>query len=246
MKRSLLIGTISAALLVGCGGADEQVSAPVEAPKAEEHVSAPVEEPKVEIMEAEGEGVEAAGISITQNGAGVAAVVEKSTDESDTAFFASTQVEEMSVTVVSLDLENREVVLKREDGSEFTITPREDVKNLEQVSSGDIVNIKNIQQVSVQLVEGQNIPASATNMEIDRQAEDGEMPARIEAIKRVNVFTVKSIDLDTNVFVLENAEGGTKKFQAQNPKNLARASVDDSVVVTLTSATLGEVVKADK
>jgi hypothetical protein len=101
-----------------------------------------------------------------------------------------------------------------------------------------------LEQVTVQLVKGDALRAQDLSAERQVQAAEGEMPARAEVQKMVNVYTVVGINLEANTFVLQNAAEEVEEFTAQDPANLAKAAVGDSVVVTTTVAMAVEVVKA--
>jgi hypothetical protein len=222
----------AAFLLTGCG---EKMDAPaIEAPVVVEETAVVTETSDVETSAV-----------LLENGAMKAAVVvEKSTPESDLAFVASTQVQTLTAKVVSIDLETRDVVLVGEDGVELELVASEKTMNLDQVSPGDTVNAQFMEQVTIQLVKGDELQAQDLSAQREAQAAEGEMPARAEIQKTVNIYTVVGINLEANTFVLQNAAEEVEEFTANDPANLAKATVGDSVVVTTTQAMAVEVVKA--
>ena len=182
--------------------------------------------------------------AVTQEGAVTSAViVEKSSDASDTAFIAATDVKSLSAKVVYIDLDTRDVVLVGKDGIELELTASDDTLNLEQVKPGDTVNALIVNSVNIELVKGENLPPVTMSSTEDVQADEGEMPARIEMDKTVEVYKVTAIDLKANTFDLENVDGEVETFTARNPANLAKVAVGDSVVVTIIEALAVEVVK---
>ena len=228
MKR---LHTLSIALFLGAilsSGCGDKTQAPAtEAPVA------------LEAPETETSAV------VVDMGSGTSAiVVEKSTDESEAAFIATTEVQTLTAKVVSIDAETREVVLMGEDGIEIELVASDETRNLDQVSPGDTVNAKFVQRMTMELVKGEGV--QAMNMKVDRkaQAEEGEMPARAAIETTVDAFTVVAIDLEANTFKLKNVDGAVNEFTARNPANLAKAAVGDAVVVTTTEAMAVEVIKA--
>lgn len=174
-----------------------------------------------------------------------AVVVEKSTELSETAFIATTAVKTTTATITALDLESRQATLTDKEGKSFAITARDDTSNLEQVSVGDTVNTKHVQQVIIKLLEGKNIAPSSSIIENSVQADEGQMPLRADSETVVDVYTVEEINIEANSFKLKDIEGNIEEFIAKDPKNLARANVGDSVIVTITDAFAVEVIKAE-
>jgi PBP1b-binding outer membrane lipoprotein LpoB len=222
----------AAFLLTGCG---EKMDAPaVEAPAVAEETA---------VVE-ESTDVETSAVMLENGAVKAAVVVEKSTPESDQAFIASTQVQTLTAKVVSIDLETLDVVLVGDDGVEIELVASEKTMNLDKVSPGDTVNAQFIEQVTIQLVKGDALQPQDISAQREVQAAEGEMPARAEIQKTVNVYTVVGINIEANTFVLQNAADEVEEFTARDPANLVKASVGDSVVVTTTEAMAVEVVKA--
>jgi len=216
---------VAAALLTACG--DKAAETVTEAPAAEATPQ-----------------VETSALVVVGETLSAAVVVEQSTDESEAAFIATTQVRTLTAKVVSINPETREVVLVGEDGVELELVASEKAHNLDQVSAGDMVNAKLVERVTIELVKGDNLRASEISTDLQVQAEEGQMPARAEVIQTVNIYTVEAIDIEANTFKLINVEGMVKEFTARNPANLAKAAVGDAVVVTVTEAMAVEVIKA--
>jgi hypothetical protein len=171
-------------------------------------------------------------------------VVEKSTDESEAAFIATTEVQTLTATVRSIDPETREVVLIREDGAEVELVASDAARNLDQVSPGDTVSVKFLQRMTMELVKGEGVEPLNMVAAGRAQAEDGEMPRRAAMEVTVDAFTVEAIDLEANTFKLKNVDGAVNELTARNPANLAKASVGDAVIATTTDAMAIEVIKA--
>lgn len=223
----------AAFFLTACG---EKMDAPA--------VEAPVVAEEAVVVE-EDSGVETTAALLEDGAMKAAVVVEKSTPESDLAFLATTEVQTLTAKVVSVDLETRDVVLVGEDGVELELVASEKTMNLDQVSPGDTVNAKFMERVTMELVKGGNLEALDVSVDRQVQAEEGQMPARAEVQKTVNVYTVEAIDLEANTFKLKNVEGEVAQFTARDPANLQKADIGDAVVVTTTEAMAVEVLKAN-
>jgi hypothetical protein len=188
--------------------------------------------------------VEVSAVVAEQGGAKATVVVAKSTEDAEQAFIATTKVETLTAKVAALNIETRKVTLVGEKGAELNFIASEETKNLAQVSVGDTVNIKHVKRVTIQLVEEQGLKPSEATMNVEAQAKEGEMPARAEIETTIDIYTVEAINIEENTFVLKNVQGQVQTFTAKDPKNLARASLGDAVVVTTTEALAVEVVKA--
>ncbi len=218
IKNTGLAVLIIAAALSGCDKKDESGATTTEA-----------EAPKT---------VETVETHVSKGGVSAAMVVEKSTEASDTVFEATTQIQKLTAKVAAFNLETRDFTLVTENGVEFELTAQEDAQNLDQIAVGDTVHAEHMQQVTIELVQDTTLIPSETNIEIDKQAGEGEMPARASAEKNISIYTVEEINLEDNTFVLKNVTGDIQRMTAKNPQNLERASVGDAVVVTFTGCDL--------
>jgi hypothetical protein len=188
--------------------------------------------------------VEGKALVVDAGSVKAAVVIEKSTPESAAAFIASTQVQSLTAEVVSINLETREVILKGENGIERSLVAGEDARNLAQVSPGDTVNVKFMEQVTMELVKGDNMEAFNASADRDVRSKEGEMPAHAKLTKTVNVFTIEAIDIEANTFTLKNVAEEMHEFTARDTANLEKAAIGDSVVITTTVVKAIEVTKA--
>ena len=188
--------------------------------------------------------IEAKVLMVDAGSVKAAAVLEKSTPESENAFIASTKAQALTAEVVSVNLETREVVLKGENGIERSLMAGEDARNLAQVSPGDTVNIQLVEQVTMALVKGDNMKAFNATADRDVRSKEGEMPAHAKMTKTINVYTVEAIDIEANTFTLKNVAEEVREFTAKDPANLEKAAIGDSVVITTTMVKAIEVTKA--
>ena len=66
------------------------------------------------------------------------------------AMFAG-QTSTMQAVVEAIDHEARLVTLRKQDGTSVTFTPSPDVRNLDQVSAGDILHVEYSQSINIQV-----------------------------------------------------------------------------------------------
>ncbi len=143
----------------------------------------------------------------------------------------------MSATVESIDQETREVTLVGPEGDMMTITAGDEVRNLAQVSAGDIVVAEITENITIEVFanpEGTQPGAGAFSA--DTAAELGAMPGAAVMDTVVISAVVEEINLEMNTFKLRGPEGNVREFAARNPDNLRKADVGDLVVITISEA----------
>lgn len=142
-----------------------------------------------------------------------------------------------TATVEAVDLANRTVTLR---GPNRTVTVKagDDVKNLDQVKAGDLVNITYYESMMAQIYKkGETPPPSGIQAKQFREgAPAGQMPAGAVARSIQITATVQSIDKAKNIVVLKTPEGNLEAHQAKDPKNLEKVEVGDTVLLSLTQA----------
>jgi hypothetical protein len=189
------------------------------------------------------ETTEVATVEATESGAA------EITEDASTESLKLVLVSEQSITsvkeVTAINHESREVTLQDEDGTTETITVGDRVKNLDQVSTGDIVAINYEQNVTVEVIEGPAVTPSATEVVAEVSAEEGEMPAGGITDTTVITATIEAINLENNTYQLKGPDGIVNEFIAQNPDNLKKVSVGDNVIFTLNETIAVAVTKHD-
>lgn len=151
------------------------------------------------------------------------------------SFYASQSVR-VSAVVEEINLETREVTLRRADDSLITITASEEARNLDQVHPGDIVNAEYIESIDVQVFENDGMEPDAAVAAAMARTEEGEMPGVAAMETVVIAATVEEINLENDTFKLKMPDGEVNQYTAMNPDNLRKAEVGDLVVITLTEA----------
>ena len=161
----------------------------------------------------------------------------------DKPFIAMTAAEVVTAEVLAIDHQTREVTLALDEG-EVSFVVGNEVQNLQQVKVGDTVVAEYLQQLTLELVDGEGLDASESFAQVAERAEQGELPGMMAAAEDVQVFMVEAIDLSDNTFKLRDAAGDVHTFTARHPENLKRADVGDALIVTTKSAVAVEVTPA--
>jgi|GEM_PF-2410943 len=148
-----------------------------------------------------------------------------------TKVLSATATISIEAEVDAIDHENRIVVLRDSDGliEEFEVDPQ--VRNLEQVRVGDLVQIESIKQVDIHIVRGEGLEPTSASIEAVARAAEGELPGLVAHIEEIQSAMIVAIDIDAGTVVLRNEDGQREAFQAVNPENLYKVRIGDLVVL---------------
>jgi len=100
-----------------------------------------------------------------------------------------------AATVTAIDMATRQVTLRRDNGSTFTVVAGPDVRNLPQLSVGDTVRVDFYDALTLELKKGgTGAPASRADTVTGSRAELGQRPGGIATRERVIVADVVAVD----------------------------------------------------
>lgn len=140
---------------------------------------------------------------------------------------AAGEVVRLTATVEAIDQKTREVTLKGSKGNVITFVAGPEVKNLAQVSKGDIVTLDYAQAVAVQLKKTSAMPSRSVT-ETGKSAAPGQMPAAVAAREIRIVATVEAIDAAKSVVTLKGPEQ-TVDVKVKDPAILKEVKKGDNV-----------------
>ena len=168
---------------------------------------------------------------------------EKVADAEKPSMFMSETIV-VTAEVATINHQSREVTLRQSDGKEMTFVAGEEVRNLGQVSVGDIVTAEFMESISIQVFAGHSSEPGAGELIAADRAELGEMPGGAVMDVVVVQALVEAIDMENNTYKLKFPSGEVKQYTALDPENLKKAEVGDTVVITYTEALAISVEKA--
>lgn len=149
----------------------------------------------------------------------------------------------VSALVSAIDHDTREITLTAEDGGTAELTVSEEVRNLDQVSKGDRVSVYLVEDLIIEVLDGEGVTAGEAMVSGVERAEEGEMPGMIANATEAVVYKVEAIDREAGTYTLSDVNGYQQTFTAQDPSYLEQAEVGDVVMVSLTRAVAAEVEK---
>jgi hypothetical protein len=150
--------------------------------------------------------------------------------------FSAEQEVQLTAVIDAIDREARTITLTGPMGNSRTIKASEDSTNIDKVKVGDKVDVKYIQNLTVQLWSNDGMEPGQGAMAIQGTSKEGETPAAMEMVSTVETAVVEEINLETNTFKLRWPSGEVNEYVAQDPENLKKGEVGDLVSITYTQA----------
>ena len=138
--------------------------------------------------------------------------------------------------VEAIDRATRAVTLRGPDNKPVTITAGPDVKNFDMIKAGDMVVVKYVEALSIELKKGGTAPVTKTESGGAATAKKGEKPG-VVAGREVKVVTnIVAMDDKTHTVTLKGPDGTPREVKVQNPAQYKLAKVGDQVEITYTEA----------
>jgi len=153
---------------------------------------------------------------------------------------------ELSAQVVSVDKKTRTISLKGPKGNVMDIVASDEVKNFNQIKVGDMVVVRYMQSVALEL---QPVKTGAQGISVSEgagKAEPGKRPA-VGAVREIQAIAkVTAIDQNAKTISLTGPRGNTVTLDVQNPEQFKVVKMGDEVLVTYTEAVAVSVEPAAK
>lgn len=141
----------------------------------------------------------------------------------------------LKATVVAIDLKNRIVTLKDSDGDVQDFAVGKEAVNLPQVKPGDIVTVKFVEAVAVEVIKPGSAAAAGQQTTIAR-AKPGEMPGGVMTRTVSTTAAVKAVDKKAGTISVVGPSGKTVKVKVLDPSNLDLVKAGDELLITYTDA----------
>jgi len=143
---------------------------------------------------------------------------------------------ESRATVTAIDLPQRLVTLKDQQGREVVVEVSDQVKRLNEVNVGDQVVVSYKQALAWQVKpSSQGAPGVSAQDTVNR-APPSEKPGGTVGRTVTMTTTITGIDLANGTVTLTGPSGGSQTFKARDPENLKKVKVGDLVDITYTEA----------
>jgi len=153
------------------------------------------------------------------------ALAQQATEEAavtSTAHELKREESTLNATVVSVDQETRQVVLKGPKGNEETIKAGPEIKNLDQLHAGDTVTAKYERAVALELLPADSAERGVEYQSGMKTAEKGATPGGT-ADQSVSVTSkLTAVDLKNHTVTLTGEDGKSRVIEVKDPKRQAK------------------------
>ncbi len=153
---------------------------------------------------------------------------------------------ELSALVVSIDKKTRTLSLKAPNGQVREFAVSDEVKNFEQIKAGDMVVVKVMQSLMLELQKVKTGKTGITATEGAVKAEPGQKPGVAAAREITAIAKVTKVDPKAKTIDLKGPGGNTVTLDVKNPEHFKVVKVGDEVLVTYTEAVAVSVEPAKK
>ena len=142
---------------------------------------------------------------------------------------------ELTATITAIDAATRAVTLKGKDGHEVSITAGPEVKNFAQMKVGDLVKMRYVEALSLELKKGSTAPVSRTESSGSDGAKAGMRPASSMGRHITIVAEVVALDPARQVVTLRSPQR-TVDLRVRDPEQFRLVAIGDRVEATYTEA----------
>lgn len=149
----------------------------------------------------------------------------------------------VTATVASIDQATRAVTLKDDKGALISFVAGPEVKNLAQVSKGDIVTIEYAQAVLVGLEKSRSTTRERIVTQATQSAPKGQMPSGVVVNDVKIIASVEALDAKKGTITLRGPEN-TVSIKVKDPAVLKDVKVGDMVQAAYAEAIAIRVEKA--
>ncbi len=140
----------------------------------------------------------------------------------------------VTATVEAINQKTRMVTIKGTEGRLVTFKAGKEVVNLPQVQVGDKVVLDYIESLAVRMAK----PGEVRDETVDLvgAAAPGSKPAAIGATETTVTATIEALDKKAETVTLKGPDGGVRIVKVQDPANLDKVEVGDTILITYTEA----------
>jgi hypothetical protein len=156
---------------------------------------------------------------------------------------AAAQLVTVKAKVEAIDLANREVTLKQDDGTTQTIKVSEEVKNLPQLKVGDTVTMEYYESLTLSLNKTEGAAPALSEKASEQRAELGQLPGGVRTHEITVVAKVTAVDPKESTATLTGPKGRSVVLEV-SPEVLAKIKVGDLVNAVYTEAVGVKVTRA--
>jgi hypothetical protein len=159
---------------------------------------------------------------------------------------AAVRTVKITAQVVAIDKASRTVTLKGPKGKVVDVVAGDEVKNFDQINTGDFVVVDFMQSLSLELQKMKSSARGISAQSAAVTAKPGERPAAAAAHQVTAIAKVTAVDKKAKTITLKGPRGNVVTLDVQNPVQFKVVKVGDEVLVTYTEAVAISVEPAPK
>ncbi len=151
--------------------------------------------------------------------------------------------------VLALDLQRRHVTVRGPDGRIVSVRAGDDITNLDQVTKGDIVDLRYHEAVALTLTKPGSLEPAAGPAEGATDPAAGTPPAGGGDRRLTITAQVVGVNLATHTLSLKGPRGRARTFEVRDPerqKELETVRLGDSLIVVYAEAAAVAIAPAPK
>jgi len=145
-------------------------------------------------------------------------------------------VVEASATVTAVDRKTREVTLKTDSGQTQKVVAGEEVRNFDQIKAGDVVKLKYIESLTLELKKGGKAVVGRTETGALDRSQPGQKPGGVVRREVTVVADVVAVDEKMQKVSVKNAKGEVFTLNLRDPEQVKLVKVGDQVQATYNEA----------
>ena len=161
---------------------------------------------------------------------------------------SSENVTQATATVLSVDRNNRTLVLRSSDGVDTVVVVGPEVRNFDQISAGDTVTATYREALLAQVVPKGSAMSEPTTTITESRAKEGELPAAAVSASVSTDVVIQSVDQSFDTVTFKRPDGVVRTVAVDDPeatKFVHHLKPGDEVRVTYTEATAIALSKAE-
>jgi hypothetical protein len=155
------------------------------------------------------------------------------------------QTAQVSATITAIDKSTRGITLKGPKGDEVKVVAGPEVKNFDQLKVGDVVQLKYLESLVLELKKGGGLKVEKTETVGGARAKPGETPGGVVGRQVTVVGDVIKLDAATQTITVKGPER-TVELKARDPEQFKLVAVGDQIQATFTEAVAVAVTPAAK
>jgi hypothetical protein len=145
------------------------------------------------------------------------------------------QTVDVSATITAIEKASRTLTLKGPKGEEVKIEAGPEVKNFDQLKVGDVVDIRYIESLALELKKGGGMKVERTETAGAVGAKPGAQPAGVVGRQVTVVGNVIKLDAATQAVTVKGPER-TIDLKVRDPEQFKLIAVGDQIQATYTEA----------